>query len=354
MLNKWRLCLLSVLAIYGFYVNLQRRKTISFRRELHFTNTSISDCANVRNIFLTEPLKLIKASDFRRIVNELRSCPWQYNESEHNKHKLALGNCCNARHMLLVTRENAPLGHQLKYETNPRKSIAVTETIYKMLPKISPFLRKPFKTCAVVGNGGILQNSLCGTEIDRMDFVFRLNLPPLKMVKDIGTKSHLISANPSILIQKFGSLNERRKPFINQVKVYGSAMIILPAFSYVHNTDVSFRVLHSVEDFNLKNKVAFFHPEYLTNLSSHWKKMGVKARRLSSGVMLVSAAIELCNKVTLYGFWPFPRDLEGNIISHHYYDDIQPKPGFHSMPDEFYIYTKMHSKGALYLQVGKC
>lgn len=131
-------------------------------------------------------------------------------------------------------------------------------------------------------------------------------------------------------------------------------MIILPAFSYVDNTDVSFRVLYSVEDFDLENKVVFFHPEYLKNLSSHWKKMGVKARRLSSGSMLVSAASELCNKVTLYGFWPFPRDPEGNVIPHHYYDNIHPKPGFHSMPDEFYIYTKMHSKGALYLQVGKC
>ncbi|XP_040202684.1 alpha-2,8-sialyltransferase 8E-like [Rana temporaria] len=354
MLRRWRLYLLSGLVIHGFYINLQRRKTIDFWRRMPLLNTSISNCENVRNNISKIPLESVNTNDFKRFGNELRNCPWQYNESEHNKLKLALGNCCNARHMLVVTQDNAPLGHKLKYETNPGKKIAITKEIFRMLPKISPFLGKPFKTCAVVGNGGILQNSLCGEEIDRMDFVFRLNLPPLKLAKDIGTKSHLISANPSILVERFGKLYGRRKHFIDLVKGYGSAMIILPAFSYVHSTDISFRVLYSVEDFNLENKVVFFHPEYLKNLSSHWKNMGVKARRLSSGSMLVSAASELCNKVALYGFWPFPRDPEGNVISHHYYDNIHPKPGFHSMPDEFYIYTKMHSKGALYLQIGKC
>ncbi|XP_018415284.1 PREDICTED: alpha-2,8-sialyltransferase 8F-like [Nanorana parkeri] len=268
--------------------------------------------------------------------------------------RLALGKCCNAQHMLLATQDNAPLGRILTYETNLSHTIGVNEHIFQMLPKITPFLRKPFNTCAVVGNGGILQNSSCGEEIDSMDFVFRLNLPPLNLVEDIGTKSHLVTANPSILIQKFERLYGRRKSFIKLVKGYGPAMIILPGFSYRSLTALSFRALYTVEDFDLENKVAFFHPEYLRNLSSYWREKGVKAKRLSSGLMLVSAAIELCNKVNLYGFWPFSNDTEGNAISHHYYDDINPKPGFHSMPDEFYNYMKMHAMGALHLQVGKC
>ncbi|XP_018428986.1 PREDICTED: alpha-2,8-sialyltransferase 8E-like [Nanorana parkeri] len=366
MLRGWRLYVLLVLAFHGFYVNLQRRMTIAFwlvklwvkrvlSRQSARGSEEQSDAMGEGGAgHCSRSVARVKADEFREFVNKLRHCPWQYNESEHNKIKLPLGDCCNARHMLLVTQENAPLGHKLKFETDPSRKIEVTENIYRMLPKISPFLGKPFRTCAVVGNGGILLNSFCGKEIDTMDFVFRLNLPPLNLPHDIGTKSHLISANPSILIKKFGRLFESRKPFIELVKGYGSAMIILPAFSYVHNKDVSFRALYSVEDFNLENKVVFFHPEYLKNLSSHWKEMGVQANRLSSGLMMVSAAIELCNKVTLYGFWPFPRDPEGNAIPHHYYDNIYPKPGFHSMPDEFYTYTKMHSKGVLYLQVGKC
>ncbi|XP_075061697.1 alpha-2,8-sialyltransferase 8E-like [Mixophyes fleayi] len=219
--------------------------------------------------------------------------------------------------------------------------------------KISPYIGKPFQTCAVVGNGGILLNSSCGDDIDKMDYVFRLNLPPLN-VKDTGAKSDLVSANPSILIKKFQRLDERRKPFIDLVKHYGSAMILVPAFYNQLNTDLCFRVHQSLEDFNLPNKVAFFHPEYLRNLSAHWQKTGLSAKRMSSGLMLVSAAIELCKKVTLYGFWPFSQGPEGNIIPHHYYDNIKPRPGFHSMPDEFHLYTKMHLKGALYIKVGKC
>ncbi|KAM5171688.1 alpha-2,8-sialyltransferase 8E-like [Mantella aurantiaca] len=322
-------------------------------RRMHITKT-VSDCDTVKNILLAESLKSVEPDDFRRFVKELRHCPWQYNQLEHNKIKLELRDCCDARGMLLVTKLNAPLGHELKYETNPSKSIVMTEEIHRMLPNTSPFRKKLLDTCAVVGNGGILLNSVCGEQIDNMDFVFRLNLPPLKYAEDIGMKSHFISANPSILREKFGKLFDRRKPFINYLKGYGSAMIVFPAFSYVSSTVLSFRAFYVIEEFKLKNKVVFYHPEHLRNLSSHWKNEGVEAKRLSSGLMLVSAALELCNKVTLYGFWPFSRNPEGHVILHHYYDNRMPKPGFHAMPHEFYLYIKMHLKGVLYLQVGKC
>ncbi|XP_040202891.1 alpha-2,8-sialyltransferase 8F-like [Rana temporaria] len=353
-LRRWRLFLLAALALHGFYSSLQRRMTIDFWRRARSVKASSSDCEKVRNITLTESLKSLEPDDFRRLVNDLGHCPWHYNKSEHNKLRLELQNCCNARSMLLTTKQNAPLGTILNYETNPNKNITVTEEIYRMLPKEPPFLKKPFETCAVVGNGGILLNSFCGEQIDSMDYIFRLNLPPLTMAEHIGVKSHFITCNPSILRQKYERLFSRRKPFIDDIKGYGPAMIVLPAFAYVSSTEVSFRVFYSVEEFQLKNKVVYYHPDYLSNISSYWKEMGVEARRLSSGVMIVTAALELCKKVTLYGFWPFSRDPEGNVILHHYYDNNIPKPGFHAMPHEFFIYTKMHSKGALYLQVGKC
>ncbi|CAI9582079.1 unnamed protein product [Staurois parvus] len=147
-----------------------------------------------------------------------------------------------------------------------------------------------------------------------MDYVFRPNLPPLTMAEHIGTKSHFITCNPSILREKYERLFSRRKPFINHIKDYGSAMIVLPAFSYVSNTDVSFRVFYSVEEFKLKNKVVFYHPDYLSNISRYWRAMGIKARRLSSGVMLVTAAIELCDKVTLsMDFGPFLETQKGML-----------------------------------------
>ncbi|XP_056425024.1 alpha-2,8-sialyltransferase 8F-like [Hyla sarda] len=286
-------------------------------------------------------------------MNDLQRCPWRYNQSEHNLLRIKFGSCCNASRSFIVTQQNAPLGHQLQYETNPKK-VTVNEKLHEMLPKTSPFTSKPLDSCAVVGNGGILLDSFCGSEIDKMDYVIRFNLPPLTMADDVGTKTDVVTVNPSILINKFGKLHQRRKPFIDLVRSYGSAMVVLPAFSYVFNTDVSFRVLHSVQDFDLPNQVVFFHPEYLRNLSIYWKEKGLQVKRLSSGLMLVSAAIELCRNVTLYGFWPFSQNLDGTVLPHHYYDDMKPKPGFHAMPEEFYFYTQMHLKGAIHLRVGRC
>ncbi|CAJ0958699.1 unnamed protein product [Ranitomeya imitator] len=153
---------------------------------------------------------------------------------------------------------------------------------------------------------------------------------------------------------RYRSLREQRKPFINMVMAYGSAFIILPAFSFGMNTEVSLRTLYSLEDFDMNNRVVFFNPQYLKNLTSYWKRIGLKFRRMSSGLLLASAAFEVCEKVTLYGFWPFSEDLEGTPIPHHYYDNVPPKPGFHSMSDEFYQYLIMHSQGALKLQLGQC
>ncbi|XP_018427773.1 PREDICTED: alpha-N-acetylneuraminide alpha-2,8-sialyltransferase-like [Nanorana parkeri] len=260
--------------------------------------------------------------------------------------------CCNASYSAFVTQENTPIGRTIHFDGHEGKK-KVTESLHSLFPKNSPF-QKPFKSCAVVGNGGILNNSFCGAEIDHADFVFRMNLPPMNWTNDVGTKTNAVTANPSILIDKFSSLLDKRKPFTTLMKEYGTTLIILPAFSYLQNTDVSLRVLYTMEDFDLDSRVVFFNPDYLRNLTAYWKQMGIKFKRLSSGLMVVSAAIEVCDKVTLYGFWPFSQGLDGVPILHHYYDNSLPIPGVHSMPEEFYQYLQMHIRGLLRLNLEQC
>ncbi|XP_053319680.1 alpha-2,8-sialyltransferase 8F-like [Spea bombifrons] len=354
MLRPWHITtLFAVLAGFGFYSNIINRERTSYRSRNIPESLSAIECMKLRRIILQNS-KSIKTRHFLQYVNDIQRCPWTENKTAFNHLKLCLESCCNASHFMLVTQENTPIGHTFNYETQQKKTIQITPEIHQMFPKVSPFNGKHLGHCAVVGNGGILRNSFCGNEIDKADFVFRFNLPPMNRSYDTGSKCDLVTANPSILTSKYGSLQGKRKPFIDMIKSYGSALILMPAFSYTMNTDICFRVLHSLEDFGVHNRVVFFHPEYLKNLSIKWKENGLKAKRLSSGFMIVNAAMELCERVTLYGFWPFPKDPEGRLVSHHYYDNISPKPGFHSMPQEFYFYIQMHTKGSLYLKIGEC
>ncbi|XP_073402960.1 alpha-2,8-sialyltransferase 8F-like [Dendrobates tinctorius] len=344
------LALVVVLTGYSIYWNRLQSAQRSRRRYMEVPE---SECLRLKSLILKSTMKKLDKSTFYAVTNSLQGCPWKANQTERYLKRLQFRACCNASRTLMMTQENTAIGQIVQYDAEKRSKKNITESLYKLFPETSPFT-KPIRSCAVVGNGGILKSSLCGADIDQADFVFRLNLPPLNWTQDVGTKTDIVSANPSILKDKYSSLREQRKPFINMVKAYGSALILLPAFSFAMNTEVSLRTLYSFEDFGMKNQVVFFNPQYLRSLTSYWKGIGLKFKRLSSGLMLASAAFEVCEKVTLYGFWPFSEDLEGTVILHHYYDNKLPKPGVHSMPEEFYQYLLMHCQGALKLQLGQC
>ena len=63
------------------------------------------------------------------------------------------------------------------------------------------------RTCAVVGNSGILLNSGCGSEIDSHGFVIRSNLAPLKYYKtDVGSRTNIMTINAQGFIGLVASL----------------------------------------------------------------------------------------------------------------------------------------------------
>ncbi|XP_077202836.1 alpha-2,8-sialyltransferase 8E isoform X2 [Paroedura picta] len=253
-------------------------------------------------------------------------------------------------------QKNTPLGTKLKYEVDSSGIFHINQEIFRMFPKEMPHYRSQFKKCAVVGNGGILKNSRCGQEIDRADFVFRCNLPPIseKYAVDVGVKTDIVTVNPSIITERFHKLEKWRKPFYEVLQAYENASVLLPAFYNTRNTDVSVRVKYVLDDFESQQAIYFFHPQYLINVSRYWLTQGVRAKRVSTGLILVTAALELCEEVHLFGFWAFPMNPSGVFITHHYYDNVKPRPGFHAMPSEIFNFLHMHSKGILRVHTDAC
>ncbi|XP_005005596.1 alpha-2,8-sialyltransferase 8E isoform X5 [Cavia porcellus] len=301
-------------------------------------------------------IKRVKQSELFDRWKNLQMCKWTMNISEANHFKSTLARCCNAPAFLFTTQKNTPLGTKLKYEVENSGMYYIHQEIFRMFPKDMPYNRSQFKKCAVVGNGGILKNSRCGREINSADFVFRCNLPPIseKYTVDVGVKTDVVTVNPSIITERFHKLEKWRRPFYRVLQVYENASVLLPAFYNTRNTNVSIRVKYVLDDFESPQAVYYFHPQYLVNVSRYWFSLGVRAKRISTGLILVTAALELCEEVHLFGFWAFPMNPSGLYISHHYYDDIKPRPGFHAMPSEIFNFLHLHSRGILRVHTGTC
>ncbi|KAM9844102.1 alpha-2,8-sialyltransferase 8F [Aulostomus maculatus] len=290
-------------------------------------------------------------------VLERYSKTWKKQEENYEKFRAQLNTMCHGANKAIITQNNTPVGSKILYDGEKSRTLQVSQEIFKTFIKEHPFSNKTWDTCAVVGNGGILTDSSCGKMIDSAQFVMRCNLPPLAdgYEKHVGIKTDLVTANPSILQEKYGSLVSRRRPFVERLSTYGNSFILLPAFSYGFNTPLSLRVVYTVEDFNSPARPIFFNPEYLKSLDLFWRSQGLKPKRLSTGIMMASMALEVCSNVHLYGFWPFSNHPHGlYTLTNHYYDDRKPKGRFHTMPAEFELLLQLHSQGVLKLHLGDC
>ncbi|XP_023124233.2 alpha-2,8-sialyltransferase 8F-like isoform X2 [Amphiprion ocellaris] len=287
---------------------------------------------------------------------ERYSQTWKKQEDNYQKFRSNLSSKCHGLEEAIITQNNKPVGSEIVYDGS-KKTLKVTPELFSIFMKEHPFSNKTLDTCAVVGNGGILINSSCGEMIDSAQFVIRCNLPPLAngYEKHVGIKTDLVTANPSIFNYRFGALNGPRHPFVESLRRYGNSLLLIHAFSFSAYTAVSLRAIYTINDFESPIRPVFLNPEYLKSLLLFWRAQGLRENRLSTGLITTSLALELCNNVHLYGFWPFsnhPHDLHN--LTNHYYDDMQAKKQFHAMPAEFDLLMRLHSQGILRLHLGDC
>uniref|UniRef100_A0A665VXJ4 Alpha-N-acetylneuraminide alpha-2,8-sialyltransferase n=1 Tax=Echeneis naucrates TaxID=173247 RepID=A0A665VXJ4_ECHNA len=270
---------------------------------------------------------------------------WQRNQTGIDLYRFLLTDCCDPQRMFAVTKENSPMGKVLWYDGEFYHSHTVNNETYSLFVQVGSHII-------------ICSNNLKGkpTAIRILSSSFRCNLPPLskEYVDDVGTRTHLVTANPSIIEKRFQNLLWSRKEFVDSMKVYGSSYIYMPAFSMKPGTDPSLRAYYALADSSSNLTMLFANPEFLRTVGKFWKARGVHAKRLSTGLFLVSLALGLCEEVTAYGFWPFSVGLDEQPISHHYYDNILPYKWFHAMPEEFVQLWHLHKSGTLRMKVGSC
>ncbi|XP_066578372.1 alpha-2,8-sialyltransferase 8F [Amia ocellicauda] len=324
-------------------------------RQVAGSTEAVLRCTQIRDkIQRKSALNEGNSTVFSSDVTKLMSCPWTANPTLQERLRSVLRSCCDAQQNLSLTQKNTRLGQRLHYEVNRTIWRQVDQELFEMLPQSSLF-RAGLSRCAVVGNGGILKNSNCGAEIDRADYIIRINLPPLaQSAADVGLKTSLVSANPSQINNVYRRLSYERRPFVDTVSSFGLAPLLLPAFVFPHCTEPCVRAFYSLLELRPQQRALFFSPQYLRQLALYWQRQGLHPVRLSTGMMLASVALELCDHVHLYGFWPFPFDLSRRPLSHHYFDDVGPKPGAHMMAEEFLKLLQLHSQGALQLHLGPC
>ncbi|XP_051973107.1 CMP-N-acetylneuraminate-poly-alpha-2,8-sialyltransferase isoform X2 [Xyrauchen texanus] len=252
-------------------------------------------------------------------------------------------------------------GDTIHYVLDRRKTFTMSNTLHSLLPEVSPLKNKRYKTCAVVGNSGILLKSGCGKEIDNHDFVIRCNLAPLdEFTDDVGLRSDFTTMNPSVIQRVYGSLRNEmdKKRFILRLQQLNDSVLWIPAFMVKGGERHVEGVNNLILKHKLKLRTAYPSLRLIHAIRGYWLTNKIYIKRPSTGLLMYTMATRFCEEIHLYGFWPFPKDANGNPVKYHYYDTLKyhyySSASPHRMPLEFKTLTALHSKGALKLTTSKC
>ncbi|KAI8492599.1 hypothetical protein Bbelb_296400 [Branchiostoma belcheri] len=258
------------------------------------------------------------------------------------------------------------------------------------------------RTCAVVGNGGILLDSHCGDDIDAKDYVIRANLPALEGFEtDVGRRTNMTFVNTNVVkrLDIASKLQDRtRDPYPTRLRHFNNTVIVgnresklvLQAAAGTNGLTLNFWTCkHDLRKNKIINPNGMSTGISLTHIYAHipgnpWEdpedlstmdgptfcdpgaRSLIASRvagwrfhsRPSSGLTTVLITSTFCSHLSLYGFYPY-RDADNKPISYHYFPDDGVDEAIvnrkkHHLPAEYRLYRELHTRGVLTLQEGKC
>ncbi|XP_007958041.1 alpha-N-acetylgalactosaminide alpha-2,6-sialyltransferase 1 [Orycteropus afer afer] len=224
-------------------------------------------------------------------------------------------------------------------------------------------------SCAVVGNGGILNNSRVGQEIDSHNYVFRLSGAVIKgYEQDVGTRTSFYGFTAFSLAQSLLLLGNRgfqHVPLEKDVRYlhilegtrdYEWLEALLLNQTLMENNFHWFRrrPLEAFRDALHLDRYLLLHPDLLRYMknrflrsktldTSHWR-----IYRPTTGALLLLTALQLCDRVSAYGFITSGHER----FSDHYYDKSW-KPLIFYMNHDFKLeralWKRLHDEGLIRL-----
>ncbi|KAK3560065.1 hypothetical protein QTP86_033788 [Hemibagrus guttatus] len=215
--------------------------------------------------------------------------------------------------------------------------------------------------CAVIGNGGILNGSKKGLEIDQNDYVFRTNGAVIKgFEEDVGSRTSFYTFSTNTLhnsLRSYAGLGFKAPPIGKETKYiflpdHDKDYILMKAAAT--HTQIETGPEHGVEprqyfgDDVTVEKLKMYHPDfirYLRNRFLHSRALNTKYKNIyrpSTGAVMLLAALHTCDEVNAYGFMT----MDYQKYSDHYYDKT-----FH--PVQFYANHDLQMELKLWLQLHK-
>ncbi|VTJ59436.1 Hypothetical predicted protein [Marmota monax] len=221
--------------------------------------------------------------------------------------------------------------------------------------------------CAVVGNGGILNGSRQGLQIDAHDYVFRLNGAVIKgFEQDVGTKTSFYGftvntmKNSLISYQNLGFTSvpqgqDLRYIFIpSSIRDYLMLRSAILGVSVPEGPDKGDRPRTYFGPEASASKFKLLHPEFISYLTKRFLKSKLINTNFgdlympSTGALMLLTALHTCDQVSAYGF--ITKNYQK--YSDHYFERVKKPLIFyanHDLPLEAVLWRDLHKAGILWL-----